>query len=96
MKANQLYFKVKKADIKKYRSKKTYDLVAANLVTEDLIANARKIISFVKINGLLAVSGISLDNLKRFQKAFSSLPLKCLQISRGKQWSGLLFYKTMS
>jgi len=93
MKANQSYFVVKRADIKKYRSPKTYDLVAANLITEDLIENARKIISFVKDNGLLAVSGISLNNLNRLRKSFSSLPLKCLKITKGKEWSGLLYQK---
>jgi len=95
MKANNLYFKVKKADIKKYRSQEKYDFVAANLITEDLIENAQKIISFVKEGGLLAVSGISLDNLSKLRKAFSTLPLKCLKISKGKQWSGLLFQKMM-
>ena len=96
MKANNLYFKVKKADIKKYNSKETFDFVAANLITEDLIENARKIISFVKDDGLLAVSGISLENLSKLRRAFSSLPLKCLKISKGKQWSGLLFQKMIA
>jgi len=96
MKANRSYFKVARADIKSYSSKKTFDFVAANLVTEDLIAHAEKILSFVKKGGLLAVSGISLENLKRLRKAFSSLPLKCLKVSKGKQWSGILFQKRMS
>jgi len=96
MKANQSYFKVLKVDIKKYRSKKTYDFVAANLITEDLLEHSQKIISFVKKGGLLAVSGISLSNLNRLRKAFSSLPLKCLKISKGEQWSGLLYQKMMS
>ena len=96
MKANNLFFSVKLVDIKKYRSQKTYDFVAANLVTEDLIEHAPKILSFVKKDGLLAVSGISLDNLKRLRKAFSCLPLKLLQISKGKQWTGILFQKIQS
>jgi len=93
MKANQLFFDVKMADIKKYRSQITYDLVAANLITEDLIENSQKILSFVKEDGLLAVSGISLENLSKLRKAFSLLPLKCLKVSKGKQWSGLLYQK---
>jgi ribosomal protein L11 methyltransferase len=96
MKANRSYFHAVKGDIKSYRSKKTFDFVAANLVTEDLIEHALKIISFVKEGGLLAVSGVSLDNLKKLRKVFASLPLKCLKISKGKQWSGLLFQRTMS
>ena len=94
MKANQLTFKVLLADIKKYRSQKTYDFVAANLITDDLIENAARIISFVKKDGLLAVSGISLDNYSKFRRAFSSLPLRVIKISKGKQWSGLLYQKT--
>lgn len=96
MKANKLYFKVQKVDIKLYRSKKVYDFVAANLITEDLIEHAPKILSFVKEGGLLAVSGISLDNLSRLRKAFSSLPLRNLSLSKGKQWSGLLYQRKMS
>jgi len=96
MKANRSSFDVLKADIKKYRSKKTYDLVAANLITEDLIEHSARIVSFVKEGGLLAVSGISLGNLAKLRKSFSSLPLKCIKISRGQQWTGLLYQKRMS
>jgi len=95
MKVNDLYFKVKRADIKTLRLQKTFDFVAANLVTEDLIVHGPKIISFVKPNGLLAVSGISLDNLNKLRKSFASLPLKTLKISKAKQWSGLLYQKKM-
>ena len=96
MKVNRSDFKVQQADIKKYRSRKLYDFVAANLITEDLIEHSKKIVGFVKKDGLLAVSGISLENLDRLRKAFSSLPLKCLKVSKGKQWSGLLFQKMRS
>jgi ribosomal protein L11 methyltransferase len=96
MNANKVYFRVVQADLKKYHLKKTYDFVAANLITEDLIEHAPKIVSFVKEDGLLAVSGISLGNLNKLRKAFSSLPLKNLKISKGKQWSGLLYQKIRS
>jgi ribosomal protein L11 methyltransferase len=96
MKANQSYFQVVKGDIKKYPFKRDFDFVAANLITEDLIANARKIISLVKQGGLLAVSGISLDNFGKLRKVFSSFPLKCLKISKGEQWSGILYQKMTS
>jgi len=95
MKANDLNFKVQRADIQKYSSAKKYDFVAANLVTDDLITHGRKILSLVTEGGLLAVSGISLANLSRLRKAFASLPLKCLKVSKGKEWSGLLYQKKM-
>lgn len=93
MKANRSYFKAVQADIKTYRSTDRYDFVAANLITQDLIEHAQKIISFVKEGGWLAVSGISLDHLNKLRKEFSALPLKCLKISKGKQWSGLLYQR---
>jgi ribosomal protein L11 methyltransferase len=96
MKVNHLNFEVRKADIKKFHVKDKFDFVAANLVTDDLIEHAKKILSFVKVDGFLAVSGISLENLKRLRQAFMPLPLKCLKISKGKQWSGLLYQKMMS
>jgi ribosomal protein L11 methylase PrmA len=68
--------------------------VAANLITEDLIANAQGIIGSVKEGGLLAVSGISLDNLNKLRREFSVLPLKVIKISKGTQWSGILYQKT--
>ncbi|MDE2028105.1 MAG: 50S ribosomal protein L11 methyltransferase, partial [Candidatus Omnitrophica bacterium] len=95
MKANNLFFQVRQADIGKYRPKKVYDFVAANLVTEDLIKHGPKIVGFVKKGGLLGVSGISLDNLARLRKAFASLPLKCLKVSKGKQWAALLYQAKM-
>jgi ribosomal protein L11 methyltransferase len=96
MKVNRSYFKVLKADIKKFQPKIKFDLVAANLITEDLIEHAQKILSLVNEDGLLAVSGISLENLKKLRHAFSLLPLKCLKISKGEQWSGILYQKKMS
>jgi ribosomal protein L11 methyltransferase len=93
-KVNKLKAKVELADIKTFRHSKTYDFVAANLVTQDLIDNNKQILKFVKPGGYLAISGISLDNLPRLTKAFSVLPLTCLNVKKGKQWSGLLYQKT--
>ncbi|MDE2214312.1 MAG: 50S ribosomal protein L11 methyltransferase [Candidatus Omnitrophica bacterium] len=95
MKTNRLPFRVLRADIQKYASKKSFDFVAANLITADLIAHARKIIGFVKRGGFLGVSGISLDNLSALRKAFSTLPLKCIKVSKGKEWTALLYQKRM-
>jgi ribosomal protein L11 methyltransferase len=87
---------IQKQDIRKYKDKKTYDFVAANLVTQDLIENMYNITKLVTPGGWLAVSGISLDNLPKLQKAFKDLPLKRLQLKKGQKWSGLLYQKTMS
>lgn len=96
MKANRLKAVIRRADITTFRHGRQYDLVAANLVTQDLIDNGRRIVRFVKPGGCLAVSGISLDNLPRFRREFGCLPLKCLKIRKGRQWAGLLYEKKMS
>ena len=96
LKVNRLKAVVKKADIKTFRHKGRYDFVAANLVTQDLIEFRRQILTLAKPGGYLAVSGISLENLPKFQRAFSQLPLNCLDIQKGKQWAGLLFQKRTS
>lgn len=95
-KTNRLKAVVRKADIKTFRQARRYDLVAANLVTQDLIDNRARILRFVKPGGYLAVSGISLDNLVRFRRVFNGAPLECLQIKKGRQWAGLLYAKKMS
>jgi ribosomal protein L11 methyltransferase len=93
MKANDLYFDVRRSDLRKTAVRETFDFVAANLVTDDLMANAPKIIRFIKRGGFLAVSGISLENLRKLRQKFSEFPLKCLKISKGEKWSGLLYQK---
>ena len=71
--------------------KKKFDFVAANLITQDLILFKKKILTFVKPGGYLALSGISLKNYPSLREGFSGLPLRCLKIKRGEGWVGLLF-----
>ncbi|MCB9746993.1 MAG: 50S ribosomal protein L11 methyltransferase [Candidatus Omnitrophica bacterium] len=78
-------------DFNKFKHEKTYDFVAANLITQDLIQFKNKIVAKVKLKGYLAVSGISVDNIDKFRKEFSTLPLRCIKIKKGKGWSALLF-----
>ncbi len=95
MKANQMYFQVQRADIQKYPSKEIFDFVAANLITDDLIRFAQKIITFVRKGGYLAVSGISLGHLGTLRRAYARLPFRCLRIAKGEQWSGILYQRKM-
>ncbi len=78
-------------DLLKFKPTVPFDFVCANLVTHDLIRTKRQILSFVKPGGLLAVSGISLENLPKLRKAFATLPLRCVKIKRGQSWSAVLF-----
>lgn len=91
LKLNGLKAVVKRADVGVYRASRRFDCVAANLVTQDLIVHGKKLVSLTKPGGLLAVSGISLDNLKRLRQAFAELPLTAVQVKKGKEWAGVLY-----
>ena len=90
-KLNKLPFKVICQDIASFKHDDTYDFVAANLVTHDLVKFRRQIVRFVKPNGLLAVSGISLDNWDKFEAGFKTASLVMIKVNKGKQWAGALF-----
>jgi ribosomal protein L11 methyltransferase len=95
-KVNKLKATVKKADINRFAHNKTYDFVAANLVTQDLIAAQNKITRFVKPGGYLAVSGISLLNCPVFEKGFNAKSFIKLETVKAKEWAGYLYQKKMS
>lgn len=84
---------VKCAGISKFKNKKQYDFVAANLITLDLIAFRRQICSFVKPKKYLAVSGISLENFPLFRQRFENRSLRCREVIKGKEWVALLYQK---
>ena len=81
------------ADIHRYPSRKRYDLVAANLVTHNLVKAVRKIVSLVHPGKYLAVSGISLENVPVIKKAFRKYPLRPLKIIAGREWVAVLYKK---
>ena len=82
---------LKAMNLMQFKTKKTYAFVAANLLTQDLIEMKGKIISLVSPGKYLAVSGISLENYKKFRKEFDDSLLKCLRVKKGKQWTGVLY-----
>lgn len=84
------------ADFKKIALKKSFDFVAANLVTHDLIAMRRKITACIKPGKFLAVSGISLPNLPKLRREFRDLPLLCRRVIKGKQWAAVLYQSSVS
>ncbi|HBR13950.1 MAG TPA: hypothetical protein DD723_00170 [Candidatus Omnitrophica bacterium] len=90
-----LALSLKAMDFEKFNEKTTYDFVAANLITHDLIQMGKKIISLVKPGRYLAVSGISLENYPLFRKTFGPFPLKRLRVEKGKSWVGVLYKKTV-
>jgi ribosomal protein L11 methyltransferase len=95
LKANKLRCHVLKAcDVQKYHVARKFDLVAANLITHDLVAFKQKIISCVQPGGHLIISGISLKNMPLVKKEYNfSVGLKCLKVIKGKEWSAFLFQR---
>jgi len=83
--------RVLRADFKKVRAVEKTDFVAANLITDDLINLRRKLFAAVKPGGFLAISGVSLLNLPRVEKAFRAGPFKKVKILRGRKWAAILY-----
>lgn len=74
---------------------KAVDFVAANLITQDLIKYKQPILAKVKPGKFLAVSGISIQNLPYFLKTFQKLPLKIETILKNKEWSAVLYTRSI-
>lgn len=79
------------SDFSKFKKRKSFDFVASNLLTQDLIKFQRKIINFIRPGKYLAVSGISDVNYKEFRDKFDNPLLKCLRVKESNGWYALLF-----
>jgi ribosomal protein L11 methyltransferase len=89
---NRCRFKYLKAiKFEKLKSKKQFDFVASNLLTEDLIRMRSRLISTVKPGGYLAVSGIYCENYPAFRKNFAGAGIEQAQVKRKKKWYAVLF-----
>ena len=84
---------LKAVDFDKADISKKFDLVAANIVTDELVRLKKKIVGSVKKGGFLAISGISSINYGRFRKAFKSKALRCLKVVEQEGWYGFLYKK---
>lgn len=91
LKANGLKTVLKVCAACDFKAGKGFDLVAANLVSPDLIEDRDKIVSFVRSGGWLVVSGISLANMSRVKKAFCIPSLTLSRTIKGKEWAAFLF-----
>lgn len=91
LKVNGLKCPLKACDVKDFKPAKPFDLVAANLVSHDLIEYRDRIISLVKPGGYLVISGISLANIPRVRKAFAQIGLAPRKLIKGREWSAMLF-----
>lgn len=79
------------ADFGKWRTRRAFDFVAANLLTADLIRLRPRLVRVVNPGGYLAVSGIFEDNIAAFRKEFFGGPLLTLAVVRRAKWYCALF-----
>lgn len=87
LKANGLPSRwVMHGDITRNRSFGEYELVAANLVTEDLLANMASITGHVASGGDLIVSGISRYRAGYFLRHFHPEGFRKVAVKRGQEW----------
>ncbi|NTV29010.1 MAG: methyltransferase domain-containing protein [Candidatus Omnitrophica bacterium] len=91
LRANHLSCRVTVADVRRYKVRRPFDLVAANLVSPDLVEFRHRLVSFVKAGGTLVISGISLKNIPRVKKAFSLPELSLVKVVRGTEWAAVSY-----
>ncbi len=97
MKANHFKFvSIAAGDFRGIAMPKTFDYVAANIITDELLSMKERMIGCVAAGGSLAVSGISLKNLSRFRRLFKSPELLCRRVLRGETWAAILYKKRMT
>lgn len=82
------------AGIEKFRTKRRFGLVAANLLSVTLLRNKAKILSLAGKRGWIIVSGIGLENLASFRRDFASAKIRCLKILKGKKWGAILYRRS--
>ncbi len=85
---------LRELDLVQLKSRKKFDFVAANLISETLIKNSAKLVSLVRKKGYLAISGIIEENLPDVRKALQESSLEKVKIKRDLNWCACLFKKS--
>jgi ribosomal protein L11 methyltransferase len=80
--------KIFRGDVTKLplKSKKQFDLVCANLISNLLLAERKKIAARVKPDGVLVLAGILAAEFGEVQKAFEVCGLKLVASKTEKEW----------
>jgi ribosomal protein L11 methyltransferase len=85
--------RVFKADLHSLKMDESFDFVAANLITHDLIKARRTIVGLVNAGGFLAFSGVSSRHYEDVRRAYRPFPLRCLKVEKGEGWTACLLRK---
>ena len=80
--------KIARGDVTKLstKPKEQFDLVCANLISNLLIAERKKIVAQLKPGGVLVLAGILKSEFSEVQKEFENLGLKLISSRSKKEW----------
>ncbi len=78
-------------DFRTFAPGPTFDYVAANIITDELIAMRDRIAAVVTPGGALALSGISLAKHDRVRAAYDPLGWLLVDEKKGEHWTALLY-----
>lgn len=86
--ANKVKIPIFHGDVAKLpaKPKKRFDLVCANLISNLLIAERKRIVAQVKPDGVLVTAGILKKEFIEVQQAFEELGLKLVRAKSQKEW----------
>jgi ribosomal protein L11 methyltransferase len=88
--ANDVLKKIKitRSDVTKLstKPKRQFDLVCANLISNLLVAERKKIVAQLKRDGILVLAGILRTEFLEVQQAFENLGLELVSCRIGKEW----------
>ncbi|MFP4473175.1 MAG: 50S ribosomal protein L11 methyltransferase [Candidatus Omnitrophota bacterium] len=81
-------------DIREIPDDHSFDFIAANIITDELIALKGTLLNILAPGGYLALSGISLGNLERLCSCYDGDARLCrCGIKTGKEWAALLYQR---
>ncbi len=78
-------------DFSSSRWRRSFDFVAANLFSRDLLSLRERLVAVTSPGGRLALSGIGREHLDAVRTGFRGLPLRCLRRMEGRRWAALLY-----
>ena len=79
---------IERGDVTKFpaKPKEQFDLICANLISNLLIAERKRIVAQLKPGGILVLAGILKSEFSQVQKEFESLGLKLISNRSKKEW----------
>lgn len=80
-------------DATKYEARPQYDLACVNILGHILVANAERIISWVRPGGYIALAGILNSEFDALSKVFCSLGLREEHRETLREWTSGLFHR---